>query len=183
MKASAIALLILMPVLTHGQTPTPAELAKALGFNDAEIGRIKTGEIVAKDLKEGSEKELAGVLAVLIKRPVAELASVALEGKMLETDPSIRAFRHWKPESSTDEAFAGLGLDEKESGEIELYKRAAAGSKLNLSNGEIAQFRKTGDINAEVRAMLKTRYEAYRRSGLKGIAPYARGGKKIASPA
>src|SRR5262249_49848585 len=37
-------------------------------------------------------------------------------------------------------------------------------------------------VNAPLRAMLKARYESYRKSGLKGIATYTRGGSKESSP-
>ena len=186
MKIIALTSLVVLTLCLAGvsaQSPTPAEVARRLGFTDAEIERIKGGEIVTKNLKEGSDKELAGVLAAFFKKPVAELAGIALEGKMLESDPTIRAFHAWKPDATADEAFADVGLDDKESGEAKLFQQASAGSKLNLSEAEVAQLHKGGDVNAALRAMLKARYEAYRQSGLKGIAPYARGGKKTATPA
>ncbi len=188
MKIFVLTSLVVLALCFTGvraETPTPAQVATTLGFNAAEIERIKGGEIVSKALKEGSDKELAGVLAAFFQKPVAELAGVALEGKMLESDPTIRAYRAWEPEDSADKAFADVGLDEKENGEAQIFLLAAAGSKLNLSAVEIGQFKnlKPEQVNAELRAMLKARYETYRQSGLKGIAPYARGGKKTASPA
>lgn len=180
--ALGMGLLVSAPAQT---APTPADVGKALGFTEAEIARIKNGEIVTRDLKEGSDKELAGVLAALFKKPVAELADIALEGKMLETDPTIRSYRAWAPETSADEAFANLALDAKEADEATLYSRAAAGSKLNLSAEEIEPFKKLkpDQVNSALRAQLKARYEAYRKSGLNGIAPYARSGKSTALPA
>jgi len=186
---TVLAALSLWQPRASAQTPaaqTPAELAKALGFTAAEITQIEAGEIVTKDLKEGSDKELAGVVAVFFKKPVSELAEIALQGKMLETDKDIRAFRVWKPDASSDEAFAGVGLDATESDEVEIFSRASAGEKLNLSAAEIEQFRKTkrdpSAVSAQLRLMLKARYAAYRQSGLNGIAPYARGGSKTAMP-
>lgn len=171
----------------HAQTsstPTAAEIGKALGFAEADIPRIKAGEILTREQKEGSDKELAGVLVALFKKPVGELAEIALEGKLLKTDPSIRAVHDWAPDASAEEAFATVALDAKESNEAALYTRASAGGKLNLSAEEIERFKKLkpDHVNAELRAMLQARHEAYRKSGLKGIAPYARGGKNVASP-
>ena len=167
--------------------PTPAELAKVLGFTDAEIGRIKGGEIIQKDLKEGSDKELAGVLAVIFHRPVKELVDIALQGKMLETNKSMQAFRVWKPDASADKAFADVGLSATQTAEAKILANASPGSKLNLSAAEIAQFQNVrpepSAVNVPLRAMLKARYEAYRKSGLKGITPYARGGRNESSPA
>jgi transcriptional regulator with XRE-family HTH domain len=186
---TVLAMLTLSRFHASGQTPavqTPAELAKALGFTTAEIAQIEAGEIVNKDLQEGSDKELAGVVAVFFKKPVSELVELALQGKMLETDKDIRAFRGWKPDASADEAFAAVALDASESDEVEIFSRASAGERLNLSDAEIAQFRKTkrdpGAVSAEIRTMLKARYAAYLQSGLNGIAPYARGGSKSARP-
>ena len=184
-----LALLALCQSRASAQTPavqTPAELAKALGFTAAEIAQIEAGEIVNKDLSEGSDKELAGVVAVFFKKPVGELADIALQGKMLESDKDIQAFRGWKPDESADEVFAAVALDATESDEAEIFSRASAGSKLNLSAAEIEQFRKVKSdptpVSAQLRSMLKARYSTYRQSGLSGIAPYARGGSKRAMP-
>src|SRR5258705_9476113 len=84
--------------------PTPDEVAKALGFTASKIAQIKGGAIVSKDLKEGSDKELACVVAVLFKPPVSELVDVAMQGKMLETDITIHAFPLLKPDASADSA-------------------------------------------------------------------------------
>lgn len=184
--------LIILAALTacftqvNAQTPTPDEVGKALGLTDAEIGQVKGGAIINKDLKEGSDKELAGVVVVLFNKPVSELVDMALQAKMLETDKSIQGFRVWKPDASADEAFAEVGLSASETSEAQLFANASPGSKLNLSTADIALFKNvqpTADsVNPQLRAMLKARYAAYRKSGLSGIAPYARGGRNEAHP-
>ena len=186
---TALASLTLWSPSVSAQTPavpTPAELAKALGFSNAEVAQIEGGEIVSKDLKEVSDKELAGVVAVFFKKPVNELVEIAMQGKMLESDKKTQAFHTWKPDASTDEAFADLGLAATEIDEAKLFARASAGQKLNLSAAEIKQFGKvTGSpaaVSVQLQTMLKARYEAYRKSGLNGIAPYARSSSKTASP-
>jgi hypothetical protein len=176
----------LVPV--HAQTPTPTaeEVAKKLGFTDAEVGQIKAGQIIRKDLKEGSDKELAGVVGAFFKQPASQLVELAMQGKMLETAKDMLAFRGWNPDASADEVFADVGLSASETGEAMIFAKAAPGSKLNLSTADIALFQNVqptpDSVNPQVRAMLKARYEAYRKSGLKGIAPYTRGGKNEAHP-
>ena len=165
-----------------GDMPTVSDVGQRLGFSPAEITQIKNGEIITQELAEGSDKELAGVVAVFFKRPLGELADLALEGKMLSKDPTLRSHYAWKPDEPIEKAFGGLSLKGDERKELELYKRAAPGTKLNLSDAEIARVRQAPDTFAAMRASLVARYESYRRSGLKGIASYARGGKKIASP-
>ena len=182
---TSLAVLTLSLTVVSAQTPTSTEVAKKLGFTAAEIAQIEGGEIVSKTLNEGSDKELAGVVAVLFKRPVSELVDIAMQGKMLETDKTIQEFRGWKPDASAAEVFADVGLSPTETGEAQLFATAAPGDKLNLSKPEMSRFAKfkTEQVNAELRAMLRARYEAYRQNGLKGIAPYVRGGNKTATPA
>jgi hypothetical protein len=123
---------------------------------------------------------------VFLKKPVSELVEVAMQGKMLETDKNMQAFRVWNPNEAADKAFAEVGLSASETGEAKLFAKASPGSKLNLSTADIALFQKVQptaeSVNPQLRAMLKARYEAYRKSGLAGIAPYTRGGRNEAHP-
>jgi hypothetical protein len=172
----------LLPVLVAAQPQPPVtvgQVARSLGFADAEVHRIESGDVISKSLSEGSDKELAGVVAVFVNKPIAELTDAVLRGKMLETDKDIRAFRVWKSTDSPDDAFADAGLAPDETSEARTFTRASPGDKLNLSSSEIAQFknvRPTPDaVNVALRAMLKARYIAYLRGGLQGITPYTRG--------
>jgi hypothetical protein len=166
--------------------PTPDEVANRLGFTDAEVAQIKAGQIIRKDLKEGSDKELAGVVGAFFKEPVSELVNVAMQGKLLETSKDMLALHGWKPDESADEAFAGVGLSPSETAEAKIFAKAAPGSKLNLSTADIALFQNVqptpDSVNPQLRAMLKARYEAYRKSGLSGVAPYTRGGRNESHP-
>src|SRR5258705_455944 len=141
--------LALLPMQVSAQGSAPAAAvaaAKSYGFTDVEIEKILHGDILAKDLKEGSDYELAGVVAVLFPKPLAEFSEIALEGKLLTLDPAIRSLNVWKLDESADKAIADLRVD------------------------------------AAHQAMLKGRYEAYRKNGLKGVLAYARGAKNAASP-
>ena len=192
---TATALAVFFLGLTHANAqtqaaPTPDEIAKALGFTDAEIGQIKGGQIISKDLKEGSDKELAGVLGALFPQPLTELADLALDGKLMDSDPTILAHQVWKPNAAADEAFAGIALSPTETSEAQFFLQASPGSRLNLSTEEIGQFRKlkppsdqvVSAVNGQLQAMLKARYQAYQQKGLMGIAPYARDERNTASP-
>jgi len=163
---------------------TPAELAQKLGFEPAEIEKIKAGEIVRKDLQE-REDELAGVVAGFFAKPVSELADRALVAEFRDPQAPDAPFRGWKPQDPADDAFANLGLTASETDEAKLFSRASPGGKLNLSADELGLFSKSksspDEVNAVLRTLLKARYEAYRKDGLKGIAPYTRG-KKTISP-
>ena len=141
--------LALLPIQTSGQAsppPTAVAAAQSYGFTDAEIEKVLQGDVLTKALEEGSTKELAGVAAIRLPVPVTEFADVALEGKLLRLDSSIRSLSVWKPEEPADKAFADLQVD------------------------------------AAQQAMFKGRYEAYRKKGLAGIVPYARGERNAGSP-
>jgi hypothetical protein len=168
--------------------PTVEEVAKKLGFNEGEIEQIKDGQIINTDLKEGSDKELAGVVAGFFNKPVKDVVVASMLGKMLENDRNIQAFHAWSPDDSADEAFAEfVGMTQTEIAEARIFANASPGSKLNLSTADIALFQgvfpsPTAE-NVPLRAMLKARYEAYQQGGLQAITPYARGAKKTSSPA
>jgi hypothetical protein len=81
----------------------------------------------------------------------------------------------------TLEDFAGVKLDPNGDAMDKLYRDAKAGSDLNLSSGEIEMFKKLGkkashdDIEHCLRQVLLNRFRAYKKDGLAGISPYARG--------
>jgi hypothetical protein len=106
--------LALLQLQTSAQASAPAPavaVARSYGFTDAEIERVLHGAVLAKDLKEGSNKELAGVVAVWLPKPVAEFADIALEGRLLKFDSSIRSLNVWRPDESADKAFTDLQVD------------------------------------------------------------------------
>src|SRR5262245_36621836 len=96
------------------QGPMPSDVVEAgrsYGYTDAELQRIRDGEVLSKPLKEGSDKELAGVVAVMFSTSVEEFADFLLEGKTLQSDPAIRSLHVWKPGESPERVFADLMLD------------------------------------------------------------------------
>jgi hypothetical protein len=178
--ATLIFCLIALPSLTAAQTatPSPAQVARSLGFTDQEIRQIEGGQVINKSLNEGSDKELAGVVAVFFRKPLDQLLDLAMQGKLLEKEKNILAFQVWKPGDSPDDAFARAAFDTTELAEARSFTKASRGDHLNLSNAEIARFRKVRDnlngVNAALRAALMDRYLAYLQHGLSGIPSYAR---------
>src|SRR5882672_4518968 len=130
------ACLALLAAQTSARASVPAtavDAARAYGFTGTEIERVLQGDVLTKELKEGSDKELAGVVAVWLPVPVVEFADIALEGKLLKLDSSIRSLNVWKPDDPADKAFTDLYVD-------------------------VAQ-----------QAIMKERYQAYRKKGLAGV--------------
>jgi hypothetical protein len=93
------------------EAATTVAAAKTYGFTNAELERVYRGEVLTQALKEGSDKELAGVVSIWLPKPVAEFAEVTLEGSLLTLDPSIRSLRVWKPDESADKALSDLHVD------------------------------------------------------------------------
>ena len=57
------------------------DVARSFGFSDAEIRRIRDGAIISKASKEASDKELAGVVAIFVKKPLAMVAEFDIRGE------------------------------------------------------------------------------------------------------
>ena len=63
-----------------------------------------------------------------------------------------------------------------------MYKKAAPGSDLNLSKVEIAKFKglkSHEEIETCLKEVLLARFRSYKKSGLAGMAPYARSKKEF----
>ena len=171
------------------EVPTVETALRAVGLDAGAKDRVLAGEIVARELAEGSDKELAAGLVLRIRAPLAKLIEAIRAGKTLEVNRDILAF-------GTD--LDKLGYTADEAGEAFAALNAAPGAKFNFSDAEIKRWRalkaklKSADprkdpqalaaINAEYRAILSDRLKAYQAGGVKAIAPYARG-KTEARPA
>ena len=165
-------------------TTTAIDAGRSFGFTQAELQRIRDGVVITKDSKEGSEKELAGVVAIFFETRLTVLADLLLEGEMVKTDPDVRMFDRWKPGQANDGMFTGLELEASESNEANFFLQAAPSDRLNLAAVEIQSFRLVHSrqaVNEELGKMLRNRYEAYRAKGLKGVLPYAHQEQSIAS--
>jgi hypothetical protein len=148
--ACLAACLALLPMPTSAQPPelaTAVAVGKAYGFTDAEIEKILNGDVLSKDLKESSDKELAGVVAVWLPNPIAEYADFALEGKHLKLDPLVRSLHVWKRDEPADNAFTDPRLDAAQQaalkGRYDAYRKnglkgllGSAGELLGLAINE-----------------------------------------------
>jgi hypothetical protein len=148
------AIIFLMCSILRAYARTPSEL---YGFSDAEIQRAMHGAILSKGLKETSEKELAGVVVIFFRKPVAELADVLLEGKSLKSDVTIRNLHVWKPDGPADKAFATLTSDAemrtKLEARYEAYRKnglkgaGKSGDELSLAIKEVLTAERWADYS------------------------------------
>lgn len=182
--------------------PAPTDLEEImvyLGFNRDDLGKLMDGKVISTRLKEGSDKELAVSVALLVRATVDEVAEMARSGKTFEVGRDVLAYHHISPGPPTEGDLAGLGYSAAETSEVSKLLKVRAGSVFNLSAAEIDRLQEIGRqhkgknprqdpavgeaVNAGVRSILLERYRAYREGGLAAIAPYHRGGKTKAEPA
>ncbi|HEX4824091.1 MAG TPA: hypothetical protein VFV19_07240 [Candidatus Polarisedimenticolaceae bacterium] len=171
---------------------TIEEAAACLGLSAQQIADVRAGKIVSTDFQELSERELAITVAMLVKRPIADIAGAVRGSGMMEADPNIMTFQALGDGDVKDADFAGVAFSKDEASELHGLLTAKRGTEFNLSAAEIARFesvraRFTGTCDAACaeavtdayRAALAERLRAYRSGGTNAIAPYARSGEKV----
>ncbi len=189
-----VGLLGALLALVWGAAPAGAigpleEVFRGVGFTEADVEKVRRGELVKGVMTGTSERELSIKLAFLVKAPVSQLRELFAASRDYHYDPSVTAFAPIRGEGSLDD-FRRLHLDPNPDSMAKTFVNAKPRSGLNLSREEIAAFNalKEGEgslaerVEAQGRQVLLERYRAYRQKGLAGIAPYARGGGRDYRP-
>ena len=174
--------------------PTAKDIITSLGLKQDQVANLERGEIIALEIGEATEKELAMGLGIYLPSPPAKLLAYFKSGALASIDPDTVAQGDVEPESDAV-AFKGFDFKFKQSDEAKGLLNAAANDRFNLSTDEIQSFASlkkklaTADNTALVtgvtqhyREILLQRWQSYRKGGLSRIAPYARHGQE-ASPA
>jgi hypothetical protein len=187
-----------MPILcarAADSKPSIEEAIANLPFQDADLEKLLAGEIVSYDLEAGTDKELAIVVALLIRAPIDQLTDFVRKGQILRAGKNVIDVHLLGDNPPSEELFSGVGFTADESKEVAELLRVVPGSKFNLSSEEIERFnsvaRKAGSsgsaddpavmkaINDTYRVILMERYKAFRQGGLIAIASYDRGKKGV----
>jgi hypothetical protein len=138
---------------------------------------VLAGEFVTADVPSVSDRDLSFAIVFLVKTSPAALGKRVMSGDLVTADAQVRSWGEIKGAGSLAD-FAKLQITSEEARALSAAK---AGEALNLSTGEIAALagaRGAPDaVLDQLRKMLLARYQAYRASGLAGIAPYDRGGR------
>jgi hypothetical protein len=191
-RGIGIATLILSTVLSvstaSAELPDAATILGDFGYSAGEIESLKAGKIVPSTIKAGTPRELVGAFAFFVKVPPAELVKDLKAGLLASVDANQLSRGMISGDGSLAD-FAKLELAPKTEDRIQAYLEAD--DDLNLSAEEAAAFKALAAagnksreaVEAQVRALLLARYQAYRAKGLAGIAPYARGSGKTRSVA
>ncbi len=172
--------------------PPADELLQEFQISDSDRQRIREGEIVTWTATEGSDRELALGMALLVKTKAENLtylfreAAAFMNIKVITVFGRIGNIGFGKSENEGTVAdLAGVTRAPNGEKEARRYLEVEPGDDLNLDEKEMAAFRALNSaskdgavpiqkVEALIREGLLARYQAYRTKGSAGIAPYAR---------
>lgn len=174
-----IALLGVMLCHAHpvSAQPSAAEVLSQMGWSADDQQRVLNGDFVTNDAAGASDRDLAVSMAFMVKTSPADLSDQIIAGNIINSDPQVVASGEFDGGGSpADLARLQVGNET-----LQALLNARPGEALNLSAGEIGAFNALQSAGPQaalpqLRQMLLQRYQAYRASGLAGIAPYDRAG-------
>ena len=172
------------PVLDASALPPADEILQELKISDSDRQRIREGEIVTWTATEGSDRELAFGMALLVKTKAENLSDLFHEAALFMNVKVITAYGEIRNEATKDD-FAAVKLEPNGEKEARRYLEAEPGDELNLDAKEMAAFKALKSaskaravpiqkVEALIREGLLARFQAYHTKGFAGVAPYAR---------
>lgn len=150
--------------------------------------RVLRGDVISYAVAEGSERDLTVGLAMFVPVPPAVMSPSLRGGELIERDPGISAYASIA-EAAGPASFAAIRFGASEVAEARALLDAEPGFRFNLSARELEALHAARNevgpggasailepVSRVYRRLLFERWQAYRRSGLDGLAPYARRG-------
>ena len=180
-----VALVLCSPVLEASELPTAYAVLRELQISDRDRQQIRDGNIVTWTATEGSDRELALGMALLVKTSAENLVELFREATAFKAESAIiTAYGRIMGDGELAD-FTGLKLEPNREKEARRYLEAKPGDHLNLGTKEIAVFQalnsasKNGAVPIEkvealIREELLARYQDYHTKGMAGVVPYAR---------
>jgi len=163
------------PPAAHAQ-PSAEQVLSDMHLSAGDRQRVLGGEFVTADVPAVSDRDLSFAIAFLVKTSPDALGKQVMSGNLVTADAQVQSWGELKGAGSLAD-FARLKITSEEARALSAAK---PGDALNLSAGEVAAFGAASGgpdaILEALRKMLLARHQAYRTSGLAGIAPYDRGG-------
>lgn len=161
--------------------PSADQVLTDAGLATDDKQSVLSGQFVSVSVGAVSERDLSFAIAFLVKTSPEALSKQIVGGQLVTADAQVKAYGALTG-AGTLADFAKLTIT---GDEAKALTSAQAGDALNLSTSEIAAFKAlaggaTQAVQEQLRRMLLARYQAYRASGLAGIAPYDRGNGRSA---
>lgn len=165
--------------------PDPQELIQLLGIQQQDVAGLEQGEAVSFNVVESNEKELAAGVAIYVPAAPSKIIGFIKNKGLASIDTEITA-QGAIPVQATLDAFKGFGF-KAGTDDATNFLQATPGSQFNLSTQEFQALQATSPGQPDAasqayRKILLQRWQAYRQSGLKGIATYDRGDGTEANP-
>lgn len=194
LKFMILQLLLGSATVFASSVPVAEDVIALLELKNEQLVRLNQGEIVAFEIDEASQKELAIGLVMYLPSSPTKIAAFFKQGDLALVDPDISTHGEIKPDA-TIQAFKGFVFKPEQRSEVHNLLAVAAGDQFNLAAEEISSFaalkaKLTGaneadqiaGVSLHYQQILLQRWQAYQKRGLAGIAPYARV-KASANPA
>jgi len=174
-------------------------LLKRAAVTGPQLQALQEGKVVTVGFSrlELTPEQLAATLLVLVSGKVPDVAAKIADRISLQKDKGASA--GYDLEGETDETFrAAVVLGAHDAAEINHLLNVHPGDAYNFSTEEIAWFQTAAadlsqgrskyvgpaeTMTATLRRVLRTRYQAYRARGLRGVVPYDRGYAVFVDPA
>lgn len=181
-----LVLTLCSPFSTHASNiPDIQVLMQQLGIRQQDLVSLEQGKTVSFNIAENHEKQLAVGVAIYLSATPAKFIEFTKHGGMesIETEVTTQSLI---PPYATLEAFKEFSLEPWHR-ETARFLAVRSGYLFNLSTRELQYLQATRPVQADLasqiyREILFKRWQAYRKNGLKGIAPYDRGSGEIAEP-
>ncbi|MDD5410430.1 MAG: hypothetical protein PHF31_03310 [Methylobacter sp.] len=173
------------PPVFAQEVPTPQQALQNFGIDAAQIAELERGKIIAYEVSETSQKELAIGVAMILPVALPKIVDYIKLGKLTATEIDIIASA---PLANADiNSFKNFAFTDQQLDEAKAFLEAEPGDEFNLSKSEFDSLKslqaslenadnKTllAAANQKYREILLQRLLAYRKSGLSGIAAYSR---------
>jgi len=158
------------------------EIMSEFEFTQADIAKVKNGEVVNSGVATLTDRDLATMIAFEAKGISDSFERVFLESPTKQqADSTIQQMMASDADGELD--FSSLEILPKESAAamVKTYLTFNGGSDLNLSHKEIDMFHALGNhasqkqVEEVLQKVLAGRVQEYKQGGLEAISPYLRG--------
>ena len=170
-----------------GDKPDIIKAMEHLKLPPEMAAKIKSGEIVAPEVSDSGDKELAVRLVMLVKASPDQLKEFITADNLMGKDPTFAASGQLSPDApkfepiklTPDEAMDYLGAEPGNDFNFHTDDYA----KLKAAKKTVKDDSQAPAVAAKVLAEILTqRFQAYRQAGIGAVAPYARGDGKFSEP-
>ncbi|TAN70170.1 MAG: hypothetical protein EPN17_06460 [Methylobacter sp.] len=174
------------PPVFAQQTPSSQQVLQNFGIGAAQIAQLDRGEIVAYEVSETSQKELAIGVAMVLPVALPRIVDYIKRGNLGSTESNIIASGSLANNADIN-SFKKFAFTDKQIDEAKAFLEAEPDDEFNLSKSELDGIKslQAGLEDADNKTLLKAanqkyreillqRLSAYRKNGLSGIAAYSR---------